>query len=282
MSQDIQWGSTRKLGVIGCGNMAGAIVRGLVTSQVVPASSLYISSASGSSSQRLADEIGAHASTNDVVAATCDVIILGIKPHIVPEIAKNWPSRADKPLIISIAAGLTSKHLEELFPSAHVVRTMPNMAAAVRASVTAVCPGRSATDNDTALTHLIMGAVGSTVAIPESSMSTFIALAGSSPAFVFRFIEALSTAGVLGGFSKEMATRIVTQAVVGSALSLQESDEGVPLPSLRCTPAAATDAVCSPGGTTIAGLVAMEESNFSTAVIHGARATMRRDQELGQ
>lgn len=278
-------------GFIGAGNMAGAIVRGAVAAGIgAPGSddAIMVTSAHDGAA-RLARATGtSHAASASELAAASDVVVLAVKPHVVPEVldevrpALEAASPAERPLLVSIAAGLTLARLEEMVPAGTaVVRTMPNMAAAVGESMTALTAGTHATEEHVALTERLMGAVGRTVRLKEKDFSAFIGLAGSSPAFVFTFIDALARAGVLGGIPKTQAIEIVTQAVLGSAATVQAEAATRAAGQGGRTPADLVDAVCSPGGTTVAGVVAMEKAGFSTAVIEAFRATVARDREMG-
>lgn len=277
-------------GFIGAGNMAGAIVRGAVEAGFTSgdgAATVLLTSAHESAS-RLAEELGderveAVGDAADLVSRS-DVVVLGVKPYVIPEVAEELADALAEaePLVVSLAAGLTLERLESLLPDgARVVRVMPNMAAAVGQSMTALAAGTEASEEDLATAQELMDAVGRTAVIAEKDFSAFIGLAGSSPAFVFEFIDALSRAGVLGGIPKAQAVEMVTQTVLGSALTVQaEAAKRAETGSGR-TPADLVDAVCSPGGTTVAGVVAMERAGFSTAVIDAFNATVARDRELG-
>ncbi|QPL06188.1 MULTISPECIES: pyrroline-5-carboxylate reductase [Actinomyces] len=274
------------IGFIGAGNMAGAIVRGAVAAGLTQgqgAARLLVTSPHGSAAA-LAGELAGQgvehvAQAQDLVHAS-DVVVLGVKPTIVPVVFEQLREELAerRALVVSLAAGLTLARLEEMLPEgARVVRAMPNVAAAVGASMTALAASSRASEEDLALVEGLMAAVGRTARIAEKDFSAFVGLAGSSPAFVFTFIEALARAGVLAGIPKAQAVDIVTQAVLGSALTVQ-ADAGA---EDGRTPTDLVDAVCSPGGTTVAGLVAMERAGFSNAVIEGVRATVARDHELG-
>lgn len=270
-------------GFVGAGNMAGAIVRGMVAAGVADEDILVTSA--HSSAQQLAAATGVqHVADAAALAARSDVLVLAVKPHIVghvlPDLSQAVAHHA--PLVVSIAAGLTCRHLETMLPEGtHVVRAMPNMAASVRQSMTALAAGTHATEEDLAAARTLMGYVGRVVDLPEKDFSAFIGLAGSSPAFVFAFIDALARAGVLGGIPKAAAVDIVTQAVAGSAATVQVEAAKRAAGQAGRTPADLIDAVCSPGGTTVAGIVAMEAAGFSTSVIEAFRATVARDKELG-
>ncbi|WP_293804146.1 pyrroline-5-carboxylate reductase [uncultured Actinomyces sp.] len=273
----------RTYGFIGAGSMADAIIRGAVASGV-RAQDLAITSAHDSA-RRLAERTGAvHLENSAALARQCDAVVLAVKPHVVPDVLVQIHDAvaAHRPLVVSIAAGVTLERIESLLPSGtRVVRAMPNMAAAAGESMTALAAGRSATREDLEDVRRLMSAVGRTVTMAEKNFSAFVGLAGSSPAFVLTFIEALARAGVMDGIPKAQAVEIVTQAVLGSARIVQVEETRRADGAAGRTPADLIDAVCSPGGTTVAGVVAMERSGFSSAVINAFEATVARDRELG-
>ena len=273
----------RTYGFIGAGSMADAIIRGAVASGV-RAQDLAITSAHDSA-RRLAERTGAvHLENSAALARQCDAVVLAVKPHVVPDVLVQIHDAvaAHRPLVVSIAAGVTLERIESLLPSGtRVMRAMPNMAAAAGESMTARAAGRSATREDLEDVRRLMSAVGRTVTMAEKNFSAFVGLAGSSPAFVLTFIEALARAGVMDGIPKAQAVEIVTQAVLGSARIVQVEETRRADGAAGRTPADLIDAVCSPGGTTVAGVVAMERSGFSSAVIDAFEATVARDRELG-
>ena len=273
----------RTYGFIGAGSMADAIIRGAVASGV-RAQDLAITSAHDSA-RRLAERTGAvHLENSAALARQCDAVVLAVKPHVVPDVLVQIHDAvaAHHPLVVSIAAGVTLERIESMLPSGtRVVRAMPNMAAAAGESMTALAAGRSATREDLEDVRRLMSAVGRTVTMAEKNFSAFVGLAGSSPAFVLTFIEALARAGVMDGIPKAQAVEIVTQAVLGSARIVQVEETRRADGAAGRTPADLIDAVCSPGGTTVAGVVAMERSGFSSAVINAFEATVARDRELG-
>lgn len=270
-------------GFIGAGNMAGAIVRGAIAAGTDPASLLLTSA--HDSAARLAAQTGArHEPDAGALAAAADVVVLAVKPHVVPvALAPLQAVLAEhRPLIVSIAAGLTTAQLEARLPDgARVVRAMPNLAAVVGESMTALVAGAAADEADLGLAAELMGRVGRTMVLPERSFPAFTALAGSSPAFILTLVEALARGGVDAGMPKAQAVDVVAQALLGTAVLVRREAERSAGDGAARTPADLVDAVCSPGGTTIAGLVAMEREGFSPAVIEAVRATIARDRALG-
>ena len=269
-------------GLIGAGNMAGAIVDGLVASGRGADTTVW--SAHGSAAA-LAARTGVRLAPGpEELVRAGDVVVLAVKPHIIPVVVAPLQEvlTERRPLVVSIAAGLTTAHLEALLPSGtRVVRAMPNMAAAVRESMTALTAGAAASEDDLDVAASLMGLVGRTVVLAEKDFPAFIAMAGSSPAFILTFIEALARGGVEAGLPKAQAVEVITQAVLGSAVMVGREAERRAAGETGRTPADLIDAVCSPGGTTVAGLVAMERAGFSPAVVEAVRATVARDRALG-
>ena len=269
-------------GFIGAGNMAGAIVDGLIASGHSGGTIVWSAHDSASA---LAARTGVRlAPSAEELVGTSDVVILAVKPHVIPVVLAPLQDvlAARKPLVVSVAAGLTTTRLESLLPDGtRVVRAMPNMAAAVRESMTALTAGTAASEEDLELTASLMGRVGRTMVLDEKDFSAFTALAGSSPAFIFTFIEALARGGVDAGLPKARAVEIVTQALLGSASMVRREAERRAEDGTGRTLADLLDTACSPGGTTVAGLIAMEGAGFSPAVIEAVRAAIARDRALG-
>ena len=263
-----------RIGFIGAGNMVSAIVRGAVAAGT-PAGHLLLTSKHGSA-ERLAAQVGAvHVPDATDLVLRSDVLILGLKPYVIPTVLTRLSEAIgrSKPLVVSIAAGLTLERLESMLPDgARVVRTMPNMAAAVGESMTALAPGRNVGAHDLETVRTLMESIGRTVILEEKDFSSFIGLASSSPALVCAFVDALARAGVMGGIPK---------AVLGTARTVQTEAQRTTEGGHGRTPADLIDAVCSPGGTSVAGMVALERAGFSDAVVRAFEAIVERDRELG-
>lgn len=267
------------VGFLGAGNMAGAIVKGVVNAGVLSEDDIVLHAASTRRSAPLAEQTGARlASSAEQLVADCDVVVLAIKPQVLPEVVAELHDAiaTHRPLLVSIAAGVDLKSLATMLPGGiAVVRVMPNVNAMVGAGMAAICGNESASEQDVARIQGLFDAVGDTVVLPECDFSAFTAIAGSAPAFVFTFIEALARGGVDNGLPKALATRIAAQMMLGSATTVLAGE------ATGTTPADLTDTVCSPAGTTVAGLLAMEEAGFSPAVVRGVEAVIARDKALG-
>lgn len=266
----------RTIGFLGAGNMAEALIRGLVRGGHVPAAQVI---ASGPRRERL-DELAAAygigvTTSNGEVARRADVLVLSIKPQILPavlrEVAADLRSTT---LIVSVAAGVDTATIEELLPAgARVVRTMPNTPALVGAGATGISAGRAATRDDMTLASFMFDAVGLSVVLDEIHLDAVTGLSGSGPAYIFLILEALADAGVKVGLSRRNAQRLAAQTVMGSAKMLLETDEH---------PGKLKDMVTSPGGTAIAGLHTLEQGGLRTTLINAVETATKRARELGQ
>ena len=266
-----------RFGFIGAGNMAGAIVKGAVASGASP-SDFVVTDAYAAAAQSLAQSAGVDASdSNAGVVAACDYLVLAVKPQVLPAVVTDLADAlaTHRPVVVSIAAGITLEKLASLLPeNLPIIRVMPNVNAMVGAGMAAVTGNAAASQEQIDAVVGLMASVGDAVVIPEKDFSAYTALAGSSPSWVFMFIEALTKAGVKHGLTRPLAARIAAQAVAGSAqLAIARAGEQ--------SASDLSDMVCSPGGTTIAGLLAAEGAGFTPSIVAAVDATVARDKELG-
>jgi len=261
-----------KIGFIGVGGMAQAIITGPLKQTKLTPSDILIHSAHASTYEPFANKTGVTAkATNAEVAQDSDVVVLAVTPNVATPVLQEIRDQLDakRKILISIVAGLSLKRLEELAGyDLPILRTLPNLNVAIGAGMTAVHANEHLTGEAKQQAVGLFDQIGSTVTLPEADFSTFSALAGSSPAYVYFFIDSLSRAGVKHGLTKAAATKIAAQAVMGSAEMVLKSDEN---------PFGLIDQVSSPGGSTVAGLLAMEEAGFMTSVVKGIDATIDRD-----
>ncbi|MCH5462269.1 pyrroline-5-carboxylate reductase [Lactobacillus sp. LC28-10] len=261
-----------KIGFIGVGGMAQAIITGLLKQAKISPANILIHSAHASTYEAVAKKTGVTAmNTNTEVAKASDVVVLAVTPNVATPVVQEIRDQLDPKTktLISIVAGLSLERLEELAGyDLPILRTLPNLNVAIGAGMTAVHANENLTGEPKQQAVGLFDQIGSTVTLPESDFSTFSALAGSSPAYVYFFIDCLSRAGVKHGLTKAAATKIAAQAVMGSAEMVLKSDEN---------PFGLIDQVSSPGGSTVAGLLAMEEAGFMTSVVKGIDATIARD-----
>ena len=263
-----------KISFIGVGNMATAIIKGILNGLVSP-DEVFGFDKHPIKLNALCDRNGIHALDSAKEAAiSADVVLLAVKPKDLPalleEIGKEL--QANDPLLISIAAGTTITDLEGWLPyQPRRVRIMPNINATVGEAMSAYCPNARVSKDEEGVAAAIAGAIGKVIRLDESYFSAFVALAGSAPAFAYRFIDTLANAGVELGLPKALALDIAAQTVYGSAKMLAESD---------LHPQALIDNVCSPGGTTIAGMSALREYGFDHAAAQAVLRAYRRDREM--
>lgn len=270
----------KKIGFLGSGNLAEALIKGLLSSDSVNASQI---TASDVASERLAYMAATYdikvSNSNSETARNSDIILLTIKPKdIKTALTSAAPEiNADK-LIISAAAGATTKTIQEHLSAAQarftprIVRAMPNTPAMVREGVTALCAGVGANKADIMLAKAIFQAVGSTIVLDDEKLLDVVTgLSGSGPAYVFLFMEALVEAGCASGLSIEVARQLAVQTTLGAARLALESP--LKLDELR-------HMVSSPGGTTIEGLKMLEIGAFKESIIKAVEAASRRASEI--
>ncbi len=264
------------IGFLGTGNMAEALIRGLLRAGVVKPEQVWGSEPRASRMEHIKSRYGIHVTKYNVdVVRHASVIILSVKPQILPtvldEIAPHLKPRA---LVISVAAGVPIAVIEARLPTGiRVVRTMPNTPALVGAGATAIAANQHATPDDLKITEQIFRSVGMTVVLDEEQLDAVTGLSGSGPAYMFLIIEALSDAGVKVGLSRYNALALAAHTVLGSAKLLIETGEH---------PGQLKDMVTSPGGTAIAGLHTLEAGGLRTTLMNAVEAASRRSRELGE
>ncbi len=270
----------KKLGFIGGGNMAGAMIKGLVSASFIEAKNIFVSEPSESKRDALHAEYKIKVTAdNRELAKKSDILVLAVKPQILKEVLRDISSLVDHDkLVISVAAGFPISIIDGALQGnkkkkLSVVRTMPNTPALVQEGVTAIASGEHVTKADVKIAHRIFEAVGRTVDVEEDHLDAVTGLSGSGPAYIFMLIEALSDAGVKVGLSREVANTLTIQTVLGSAKLAQESEKH---------PGELKDMVASPGGTTIAGLRALEEGGLRTTLMNAVEEATLRSRELGK
>lgn len=256
-----------KVGFIGLGNMGSAIARAVAKCDDV---SLLLSSHNPEKAGKLQAEIGGQLLDNAQVAAESDVVFLGVKPYQVASTIKEIGENSNNGSIwISMATGVSLETLAKLLPGHDLVRMMPNTPVAIGQGMTSYTSQSSQAKD---VFKELMAHSGKVVEIQEGLMDAATAVAGCGPAFVYQFIEALGDAGVQNGLSRSQAIEMAAQTVLGSAQMVLESGQH---------PAQLRDAVTSPGGSTIAGVVELEKNGFRYAAISAVNAALKRNQELG-
>jgi pyrroline-5-carboxylate reductase len=255
--------------------MATALARGWLAAGLVTPSTCRASDPFPDSRTRFTQQTGCPA-TDDKreIVASSDVLILAVKPQTLPGLHDEIRNQvSDKHLIVSIAAGVTLKKLADgLGGFSRLVRVMPNTPCLLGATAAGFAAGPGAKPEDVALVERLFNSVGKAFAVPEPLLDAVTGLSGSGPAFVYVMIEALADGGVRMGLPRDVALALAAQTVLGSARMVLETGQH---------PGQLKDAVTSPGGTTIAGLHALERGGFRAAVIDAVEAATKRATELG-
>lgn len=274
MTASDETATPKRWGFIGAGKMASALIRGMLSKGVASVETIHASDPSGAARIAIHEEtgIGVHES-NRIVAERSDVLVLAVKPQSMRRVLEELRAHlSDDHLVVSIAAGITIDGLANgLGPGRRLIRVMPNTPALVGAGASAYALGPGTSSDDEAVVRACLEAVGRTVAVPETLLDAVTGLSGSGPAFVYLIIEALSDAGVRVGLPREVATLLAAQTVLGGARMVLETG---------LHPGVLKDQVASPGGTTIAGLHALESNGLRGALIDAVRAATLRSAEL--
>jgi pyrroline-5-carboxylate reductase len=264
-----------RIGFLGGGNMAGALVAGLLGSKVVEKDQIRIAEPRRERQSELASEHGvAVTASNGDVAKWANVVVLAVKPQVMPAVLTECGAAiGGGHVVVSLVAGVPIQKIESgVGPGARVVRAMPNTAALARAGATALAAGSSATESDLDIARSLFDAVGVSVVLPEHQLDAVTGLSGSGPAYVMLFIEALADGGVKMGLPRDVALLLAAQTVYGAAKLLIESKQH---------PATLKDMVTSPGGTTIAGLSVLELAGTRGNLIAAVEAATLRATALG-
>uniref|UniRef100_A0A7S0LDC1 Pyrroline-5-carboxylate reductase n=1 Tax=Coccolithus braarudii TaxID=221442 RepID=A0A7S0LDC1_9EUKA len=258
--------------------MAGAMMKGLVKTGTCAAEHIAASDAYQPCVDALAKELGVRGvSSNMEVAGFADLLIIAVKPQMVQQvcgdIVKSSAGKSSKPIVVSIAAGVTLSSLSGWLDSSYrVVRVMPNTPCLVGELAAAYASNSACSDADSAIVGSMLGALGSSFKVKESDLDAVTGLSGSGPAYVFQFIEALSDGGVRAGLTRPVATELAAKTVRGAATMVLETGKH---------PGELKDQVTSPGGTTIAGVHALEVGGMRAAVMNAVVAATERSKELG-
>lgn len=264
-----------KIGFIGCGNMASAIIKGIIDNNCEKNENIFVfdvfSKAANTAKEKyninVCDSAGA-------VTKASDILFLSVKPNVIGGVLKEVEEdlKANNPLIVSIAAGKTLAFLESnLNNKQRIIRVMPNINAKVGEAISAYCFNDEVTEEDKKNVEKILSSFGKCMALDESAFPLFGVLGGCAPAFAYMFIDALARAGVKNGMKKDDALKIAAQTVYGSAKMILESDEH---------PWKLIDNVCSPGGTTIEGVISLQADGFENAVHNAVDKSLEKDKKL--
>ena len=263
-----------KLGFIGTGNMASAIMGGIIKNQLISADEIIGADVYASSREKAKEQFGIHVTAdNHEVVENADVVVLSVKPQFYEEVICEIRDfvRADQ-IVITIAPGKTLAWLAEKFDKGvKLVRTMPNTPALVGAGMKAMCPNDHMTEEEINYVRMLLGSFGRVEIVTERLMDTVVSVSGSSPAYVFMMIDAMADAAVSGGMPRTQAYQFAAQAVMGSAKMVLETGKH---------PGELKDMVCSPGGTTIEAVRTLEECGFRSAVIEAMKVCEEKSKSM--
>jgi pyrroline-5-carboxylate reductase len=267
---------SRRIGMLGAGNMAGALIRGLLASKSVTADQIVASDVRADHLKELETQYGIKTFDDNLkLAAVSNLVVLAVKPQVVDRVLDQMSDAfAPDTLLVSIAAGVPIRSLEARLPAhVRVMRAMPNTAAIALAGATGIAPGSRATAEDIAVTRALFDAIGRSVVLDESLIDAVTGLSGSGPAYIMVIIEALADGGVKVGLHRDTALMLAAQTVYGSAKLLLETGEH---------PGRLKDMVTSPGGTAIAGLHTLESGGIRRTLIDAVDTATKRAVELGE
>ena len=263
-----------KIGFIGTGNMGSSIIKGILSSKFEKSENINIFDLDKEKVNNLVKEYGVNTTNSEKeLAENCNIIILSVKPHIIPIVLKNLSGNVKKDtIILTIAAGISISVIENaLGEDKKVVRTMPNTPAQVLSGMTAVTFNKNIENSEKEIIFKLLNSFGKSVEIEEKLMHAYTGISGSLPAYVYMFMEALADGGVLCGMPRDKAYEIVAQTVAGSAKMLLETGKH---------PGQLKDEVCSPSGTTIEAVRVLENGNFRGNVIEAVAACTEKSKEM--
>lgn len=261
------------LGFIGAGNMAGAMIGGAIQSGRYQPEEIIVAAPTDKNLRHLQDGYGVLITNDNIKAAqAADILVLAVKPYLILQVAGQVKDFL-KPgvVVISVAAGVTLAQLQAVLGGATLIRAMPNTPSLVLAGMTALFPGAGAGERDINLATELFSSFGLVEVLDEKLIDAVGAVSGSSPAYVFLFIEAMADGAVKGGMPRNLAYRFAAQAVLGAAKMVLETGEH---------PGKLKDMVCSPSGTTIEAIKTLEEKGLRGAVIDAMDSCMNRSRQM--
>ena len=262
-----------KVGFIGCGNMGAALITAIAKDKQTK---LYIFDTNKEKAEGIASVSGAEIMSAEDIVKAVDILFLAVKPNVISAVLSSLSeamSQNPELTVISMAAGVKLAALEEVAPGAKLIRIMPNTSVAVGSGVTAYATGGNVTEADEAAFLDVMKFTGICDKIPEGLIDAESAIAGSGPAFAYMFIDALADGGVLCGLPRDKAITYAAAMLEGAAKTLLKTGEH---------PSVLKDRVCSPGGSTIEGVAALEAGGFRAALTSAVLATCEKAKKLGK
>jgi len=265
---------TKKIGFIGAGNMAEALMKGIISTGLYTADEIVASEVYEPRRKFIADTLKIDVyEDNAPVAKNTKFIVLAVKPqHVKEALAPIKGILTQGHLVMSIAAGVTIASLESNVPACRFIRVMPNQPCMVLASASAFSRGTRATNEDCAMVDRVLKAVGVSYEVSENLLDAVTGLSGSGPAYAYMMIDALADGGVLMGLPRDISTVLAAQTLFGAAKTILETGE---------QPSKMKDIICSPGGTTIEAVKVLEKGGFRASLINAVEAAAKRSKELG-
>lgn len=263
-----------KIGFIGGGNMASAIIGGMVEKKVYAPEQITASGKDADSLENLHKKYGIEVTDdNKEIMEKSDVVFLSVKPQVLPQVIMEIaPLIKENQLFVSIAAGKTIEWIENEFnKEIKLVRCMPNTPALVGEGCTGICANAKVSEEELELVKAVFDSCGTSYQVPEHLMDVVGAVAGSAPAFVFMFMEAMADAAVAGGMPRDMAYKMASQTVLGSGKLMLETGKH---------PGNLKDMVCSPGGTTICGVKVLEEQGMRGAIMDALDSCIQKSKKI--
>ena len=266
----------KKIGFIGAGNMAGAIIGGIIKSNLVESQNVIASAKTMTNLNKLKDEYNINVTLDArEVVKNSDIVFMAVKPNIFDGVLEGVKDLiGDGKIVVSIAAGKSISSMENIIgDDKKIIRTMPNTPALVNEGMSALCPNKNIEDEELKIVNGIFDSFGKSEVVGEYLIDSVIGVSGSSPAYVFMFIEAMADAAVVGGMPRKQAYNFAAQSVLGAAKMVLESGKH---------PGELKDMVCSPGGTTIEAVKVLENEGMRSSVINAVCACIEKSKEMSK
>ena len=266
----------KKIGFIGAGNMAGAIIGGIIKSNLVESQNVIASAKTMTNLNKLKDEYNINVTLDArEVVKNSDIVFMAVKPNIFDGVLESVKDLiGDEKIVVSIAAGKSISSIENIIgDDKKIIRTMPNTPALVNEGMSALCPNKNIEDEELKIVKGIFDSFGKSEVVGEYLIDSVIGVSGSSPAYVFMFIEAMADAAVVGGMPRKQAYNFAAQSVLGAAKIVLESGKH---------PGELKDMVCSPGGTTIEAVKVLENEGMRSSVINAVCACIEKSKEMSK
>lgn len=260
-----------KLGIVGCGNMAESILKGVIKSKLYNSKDIIVTHPRNERLDYLKKTYSVDISPDNNDALFSKMVLLGVKPQMINSVAQKFNKNTES-LFISILAGISVDTLSKLLPAkSRIIRSMPNTPAAIGAGITLICNSESASKEDVLAAKNLFKSVGEVAEVEEKYFNAAMAISGCGPAYFYLILEALSDAGVKFGLKRDVALKLAAQTALGSAQMLLQTN---------AHPTHLKDMVTSPGGTTIAALYELEKHGLRTAFIDTVAAAVKRAEEM--